>query len=111
MFEAAIFITAILVETEPVNVMCRISGWLARGAPASFPVPVTTLNVPSGSPALESISPNKSVVREVVSAGFATTLHPAARAGAIPRAAVERGKFQGIICNVMPAGSASVKPR
>ena len=41
---------------------------------------------------------------EVVSAGFKTTVLPVANAGAIFQAAINRGKFQGIICAATPSG-------
>ena len=41
----------------------------------------------------------------VCSAGFITTVQPAARAGANFHAAINKGKFQGIICPTTPIGS------
>ena len=80
-------------------------GWATRGAPASGPVPVTTLQTPSGKPAWCRISASSNAVKGVCSAGLATTAQPAAKAGAMPRAAVEIGKFQGMICAATPTGS------
>ena len=37
--------------TEPVNAMRSTPGWATSAAPASSPIPCTTLNAPSGSPA------------------------------------------------------------
>ena len=41
-------------------------------------------------------------------AGFAMTVHPAARAGAIERYASWSGKFHGMICAVTPIGCRNV---
>ena len=49
-------------------------------------------------------SQNLSAVREVVSAGFNTTVFPHAKAGAIFQASMRRGKFHGIICAQTPKG-------
>ena len=73
-------------------------------APVS-PYPVTMLTTPAGSPESLMISANLSVVREVVSAGFKTTVFPAANAGAIFHAAISKGKFHGIICPATPRAS------
>jgi len=57
----------------------------------------TTLSTPSGSPARRNSSTRKSVVSGVRSAGFSTTVHPAASAGPILRVAIASGKFHGVI--------------
>ena len=44
-------------------------------------------------------------VRGVVSAGFNTTVFPVAIAGAIFQAAINKGKFHGMICPATPSGS------
>ena len=59
---------------------------------------------PAGSPDSSIISANFNAVKEVVSAGFKTTVFPAAKAGAIFHAAIKRGKFHGIICPATPSG-------
>jgi hypothetical protein len=66
-------------------------------APVS-PSPVTMLTTPFGSPPRSVISANSSAVSEVNSAGFSTTVLPAASAGAIFQASISSGKFHGIIC-------------
>ncbi len=73
------------VATEPVKVTRRTSGWATSGVPAAGPVPVTTLNRPSGRPASLSTRARCTVAGEVNSDGFTTTALPAARAGAPPR--------------------------
>ena len=59
---------------------------------------------PGGSPISEQISANASAVSGVYSAGFSTTVLPAASAGAIFQASISRGKFQGMICPATPSG-------
>ncbi len=44
----------------------------------------------------------------VVSAGLRMTALPAARAGAVPQAAIGMGKFQGAITPTTPSGSRIV---
>ena len=53
------------------------------------------------------ISANFKAVREVVSAGFSTTVFPVANAGAIFHAAIIKGKFHGITCPATPTGLGS----
>ena len=62
-----------------------------------FPAPVTMFTTPSGKPLSRISSASFNAVSEVVSAGFKTTVLPAANAGAIFQAAINKGKFQGII--------------
>ena len=85
--------------------MWSTPGCDVSGAPVSAPVPVTTLQTPSGRPASLRIFASSNAVNGVCSAGLATTVQPAASAGAKPRAAVEIGKFHGMICAVTPTGS------
>ena len=87
---------ALPTSVEPVNATLFISGWLTKAAPV-IPSPVTIFTTPSGSPACWQTSANKSAVSGVVSAGFNTTVFPAASAGAIFQASINNGKFQGII--------------
>ena len=47
-------------------------------------------------------------VSGVVSAGFNTTVFPVASAGANFQAAINKGKFQGIICPATPRGFATL---
>jgi hypothetical protein len=55
------------------------------------------LTTPLGSPASRQISAKRSAVSEVYSAGFRTTVFPAASAGAIFHASIRSGKFHGMI--------------
>ncbi|MNU03693.1 hypothetical protein D3C72_2478040 [compost metagenome] len=65
-------------------------------APVS-PSPVTILTTPLGRPTRSQISANRRAVSEVNSAGFSTTVLPAAKAGAIFQASISSGKFHGMI--------------
>ena len=79
------------VSTEPVSATSLTSLCLERAPPTSSPPPVTTLSAPSGSPASFASSANFSRVRGVNDAGFATTVFPAASAGAMLLAAITSG--------------------
>ena len=70
---------------------------------------MTTLRTPSGSPASRAIFSNAIAVSGVSSAGFSTTVLPAASAGAIFQEAIASGKFQGTIRPTTPSGSRNVK--
>ena len=50
------------------------------------------------------MSAKRSAVSGVVSAGFSTTVFPAASAGAIFQASISSGKFQGMIWPATPSG-------
>ena len=86
---------------EPVKAILSIPEWFTISAPVS-PAPVTIFTTPAGNPASSIISASKRVVSEVVSAGFNTTVFPQANAGAIFQAAINNGKFQGVICPATP---------
>jgi len=87
---------------EPVNASLLIPGCATRAAPVA-PAPVMMLTTPSGKPACWQISANSNAVSEVVSAGFRTTVFPAAKAGAIFHASISSGKFHGTICPATPS--------
>ena len=84
-------ITCIPVSTDPVRAVSLTAGCLTRAPPTSFPPPVTTLTTPSGTPACLQSSANFSRVRGVKEAGLATTVSPAASAGAMLLAAMTSG--------------------
>ena len=62
------------------------------------------LTTPGGSPASTQISAKASAVSGVNSAGFSTTVLPAASAGAIFHASISSGKFHGMIWPQTPTG-------
>ena len=90
-------------SVEPVKAILSTSGCSTIAAPVS-PSPVTMLTTPGGRPASTQISANGSAVSGVNSAGFSTTVLPAASAGAIFQASISSGKFQGMICPQTPTG-------
>ena len=61
---------------------------------------------PGGTPASKHISANNSAVSGVSSAGFSTTVLPAAKAGATFHASISSGKFHGMICPQTPCARA-----
>ncbi len=79
-------------------------GWRTRAAPVA-PSPQTMLTTPGGSPASRQISAKASAVKGVNSAGFSTTVLPAASAGAIFQASISSGKFHGMIWPQTPTGT------
>ncbi len=82
---------------------CSTSRW-----PQTLPGPATTFTTPSGSPASSTSFSNSSAVSGVSSAGFSTSVLPAASAGAIFQQAIVSGKFQGTISPTTPSGSRKV---
>src|SRR5690606_5139700 len=90
---------------EPVNesLRRRVSDSSAFDWALDFDV-ATTFTTPFGSPASSSSCTKKIVVSGVSFAGLMTTVQPAARAGAILRVAIARGKFQGVMKKHGPTG-------
>src|SRR5216117_3052739 len=89
-------------STDPVKQIFAMSGWRASLAPATEPFPGTTLIVPGGKPASTESRATSMALIGVYSAGFRTTVFPAARAGAMFQATNMRGKFQGTIWPTTP---------
>jgi len=79
-------------------------GLPASALPISPPGPVTTLMTPAG-----TMSPMSDIrvirLSGVFDAGLITVQLPAAMAGAIFQAAINRGKFHGMIWPTTPMGS------
>ena len=71
------------VVVPPVKLMALIPGWVTMASPTLGPVPWTMFSTPGGNPASMQISPNRQAVYGVISDGLATTVLPAASAGAI----------------------------
>ena len=90
-------------SVEPVKAILATPSCATRAAPVS-PSPVTMLTTPAGSPASRQISAKASAVSGVCSAGFSTTVLPAASAGAIFQASISSGKFHGMIWPQTPTG-------
>src|SRR5690625_4298856 len=92
---------------EPVNVTIAVLGCSISASLFSCGGPCTRLITPSGIPA----SVRQLIISVTASGAFsdtrATTVHPAARAGASLRAWIEHGKFHGDRLATTPAGSRS----
>ena len=91
-------------SVEPVKATLSTPGWSTSAAPVR-PSPVTMLTTPSGRRAATHSSANASAVSDVYSAGFSTSVLPAASAGAIFQASISSGKFHGMIWPTTPSGS------
>ncbi len=98
-------------SVEPVNTTLRTVSFVTKRSPTTEPLPGTTWNSPSGSPASSPSSASRRLVSGVHSAGFSTTALPAARAGAKPHDAIVMGKFHGVITPTTPSGSWNVTSR
>ena len=72
--------------------------------------PTTTFSHPGGSPASVSSSASRSAESGVCAAGFRTTAHPAASAGASLCATRLSGKLNGVIAPTTPSRRRRVKP-
>src|SRR5215218_134764 len=90
---------------EPVNDSLRTRSSSSQVVTTSAGSVVgTTLTTPSGTPALDRIFATARAVSGVSAAGLRTTVQPAARAGAILRAAIAAGKFHGVTSAATPTG-------
>jgi hypothetical protein len=92
-------------SVEPVKATLSTPSCATSAAPVS-PSPVTMLSTPFGRPTSCAISAKASAVSGVYSAGFSTTVLPAASAGATFQASISSGKFHGITCPQTPCGRA-----
>src|SRR5204862_6980647 len=72
---------------------------------------VITFSTPAGTPASSASTASASEVSGVSSAGLATMVHPAASAGAILRAIIAAGKFQGVTAATTPTPSWTANMR
>ena len=105
MFGAAAAAMTPAVGTEPVKHSREIPRCEVSGAPASAPVPWTTLKTPGGIPASAVMSASMLAVSGAHSGGLATTVLPAASAGPIRQVASMSGAFHGVMMATTPAGS------
>jgi hypothetical protein len=96
---------ALPTSVDPVK--ATLSTPASTSAAPVRPSPVTMLTTPGGRSAWRSTSQKSSAVSGVVSAGFSTTVLPAASAGAIFHASMRSGKFQGMIWPATPSGRGS----
>jgi hypothetical protein len=94
-----------------VKVSLRTLGLLVSSPPMATGSPVTTFRTPLGSPARSASSASAKADSGICSAGLATTVHPAARAGATLRVIIAIGKFQGVIAATTPTGCLTTTTR
>ena len=90
-------------SVEPVKAILSTSA--ATSAAPVAPSPVTMFTTPAGRPTSWQISAKARAVRGVYSAGFRTTVLPAASAGATFQASISSGKFHGMIWPQTPKGA------
>ena len=89
---------------EPVKVSLRTTGFEVISSPISAVLPLTMLMTPAGMPARSASSANAFADSGVAFAGLQTTVQPTASAGAILRASIAFGKFQGVMQATTPTG-------
>ena len=102
-FDIKIFPTLV----EPVKEIFLTFGFSHSSSPTfatSFSETDIKFITPSGIPALLANSTNAVAVKGVLPAGFITTGHPEARAGATFLVIIAAGKFQGVIIPHTPTG-------
>src|SRR4051794_7499423 len=93
------------VELSPTKPIALMAGCSVSALPASSPKPWTVLSTPSGTPAsLTSFARIAAVIGDH-SAGLCTTVHPAARAGAIFQVESMNGVFHGVMTPTGPIGT------
>jgi hypothetical protein len=109
---AAPAMSTLPVSVEPVKESLR-SRRSCRSGPTTSAGDevVTTLSTPAGSPASASTAASASIDSGVCSAGLTTIVQPAATAGAILRAPMASGKFQGVTSRHGPTGWCMVRMR
>src|SRR5699024_12420967 len=91
-------------SVEPVKVILRTSGESINTCVISFAEPCSKLTTPLGTPASWKALNTSIAVKGVAEAGFSTTVHPAANAGATFLVIIAIGKFQGVIAPTTPTG-------
>ena len=78
-------------SVEPVKLTLATSMCRASACPATSPSPFTTLKTPGGPPASTKSAASRRQLIGACSAGFSTTVFPAASAGAIFHVAMSSG--------------------
>src|SRR5690606_24585545 len=97
------------VFVPPVKEIALMFLCSTMACPAEGPLPCTMFKTPFGSPASVQISPKRKAVIGVISLGFATTVFPAAIAGATFQENKYNGKFHGEMQPTTPMGWRNVK--
>ncbi len=96
---------------EPVKLMRRTRWSAVSAAPISSPMPCTMLKTPGGKPASTTRSASIEQACGDHSAGFSTTVEPAASAGAVFQVESMNGAFHGVITTAGPEGMRSTRLR
>ena len=104
-FPFAFCATLLSVASEPVKLMAATRASDSSVAPTSEPRPITKLKTPAGKPLRERMLASAQAAPGTRSAGLNTTQLPQASAGAIFRAGMAIGKFQGVMMPTAPTGS------
>mmetsp|Transcript_35061 Transcript_35061/g.56814 ORF Transcript_35061/g.56814 Transcript_35061/m.56814 type:complete len:205 (-) Transcript_35061:456-1070(-) len=107
---AAVAITFFPVATDPVKLMCLTSLCSARAFPRSSP-PETMLMTPGGRSARSAALPRARVDNGVNGEGLITTVLPDSNAEAAFEAAINTGKFHGVIAATTPRGTRCTSVR
>ena len=89
---------------DPVKEIPRTAEWSAQAWVMTLAEPWTTFSTPSGRPASCSVDSQRFTASGAFSETRATTVFPAARAGATFRAWIETGKFHGVRVATTPSG-------
>ena len=92
----------------PVKLIALVPGCCTMASPTVGPRPLTTFSTPSGKPISAASAASMVAVRGVTSEGFATTVLPAASAGAIFQVNRYSGRFHGLMQPTTPSGGRSV---
>ena len=98
-------------SVEPVKVSLRTKGLPVSSAPMAGVSPASTLTRPAGMSARSASSAIAKADSGVALAGLHTTVQPVARAGAILRASMALGKFQGVMQATTPTGCLMARTR
>mmetsp|Transcript_11098 Transcript_11098/g.19329 ORF Transcript_11098/g.19329 Transcript_11098/m.19329 type:complete len:269 (-) Transcript_11098:300-1106(-) len=109
--EAADAISSLPTAVDPVNPIFRTLSFVVSSRPMAGASPMMMFKHPSGRPARSANTARARAERGVDSAGFSTTVHPAASAGATFRVIILIGKFQGVIAPTTPTGCFRVTMR
>ena len=108
MFSAAARPMRRAVGTEPVKEILATPGCETRAAPASSPMPWTTLRTPGGSPCLLGEVGQEEQVAVPTRAASRTAVQPAASAGPTFQVESMKGAFHGVMSAATPDGSCRV---
>src|SRR5258708_34514950 len=106
-FGASVDAIAAPVRVEPVNDTAAIAGCSISACPVAAPLPCTILSTPGGRPASMQTCDSMNAVSGVISDGLATTVLPAASAGAIFQVNRYSGRFHGEMQPTTPTGARS----